>query len=66
MFYTGMLLKQVSPEKKAQYVMGSLFALGGLLKIEARNYMETKQKYDPSFKIVSPLSEENKQVEDSL
>jgi hypothetical protein len=46
--------------------MGSLFALGGLLKIEARNYMETKQKYDPSFKIVSPLSEENKQVEDSL
>lgn len=66
MFYTGMLLKQVSPEKKAQYVMGSLFALGGLLKIEARNYMETKQKYDPSFKIVSPLAEENQQVEDSL
>lgn len=46
--------------------MGSLFALGGLLKIESRNYLETKQKYDPSFKILSPLVEENKAVEDSM
>lgn len=46
--------------------MGSLFALGGLLKIEARNYLETKQKYDASFHTVCPLIEENKAVEDSL
>jgi hypothetical protein len=46
--------------------MGSLFALGGLLKIEARNYLETKLKYDPEFRIVSPLVEESKQVEDSV
>lgn len=46
--------------------MGSLFALGGLLKVEARNYLETKQKYDASFHSVCPLIEENKAVEDSL
>ena len=46
--------------------MGSLFALGGLLKIEARNYLETKHKYDDSFRIVSPLVEESKAAEESL
>jgi len=46
--------------------MGSLFAMGGLLKIEARNYLETKLKYDPEFKIISPLVEESKVVEDSV
>ena len=46
--------------------MGSLFALGGLLKIEARNYLETKNKYDSNFKIVSPLVEENDAVEKSM
>jgi hypothetical protein len=66
MLYTGLLLRQVTPEKKAQYTMGSLFALGGLLKIEARNYLETKQKYDASFHTVCPLVEESKAVEDSL
>ena len=47
-------------------MMGSLFAMGGLLKIEARNYLETKRKYDPQFKIVSPLIEENKTQEDAM
>lgn len=42
MLYIGLLLRQVKPEKKAQFTMGSLFALGGLLKVEARNYLETK------------------------
>lgn len=46
--------------------MGSLFALGGLLKIEARNYLETKVKYDQGFRTVSPLVEESKAVEDSV
>jgi hypothetical protein len=56
----------VPPEKKAPYIMGSLFALGGLLKVEARNYLETKVKYDETFRVVGPLNEENKQVEESL
>ena len=47
-------------------MMGSLFALGGLLKIEARNYLETKRKYNPNFRIVSPLIEENKNQEDAM
>ena len=46
--------------------MGSLFALGGLLKIEARNYLETKRKYNPNFRIVSPLIEENQNQEDAM
>ena len=46
--------------------MGSLFALGGLLKIEVRNYLETKLKYNPEFRTVSPLIEESKSVEDSV
>lgn len=60
------MLTQVQPEKKAPYIMGSLFALGGLLKIEVRNYLETKLKYDPQFKTVSLLVEESKAVEDSV
>ena len=46
--------------------MGSLFMLGGLLKIEARNYLETKRKYDPNFRIVSPLIEDSKMQEDAM
>ena len=40
--------------------------LGGLLKIEARNYLETKRKYDPDFRIVSPLIEDQKNQEDAM
>lgn len=59
MIYLGLLFNLVRGPKQAQYMMGSLFALGGLLKIEARNYLETKRKYDPNFRIVSPLIEDN-------
>ena len=66
MLYMSLLFDIVSGPKQAQYMMGSLFAMGGLLKIEARNYLETKRKYDPKFKIVSPLIEENKTQEDAM
>ena len=66
MVHSGLLLSQVQPEKKAPYIMGSLFALGGLLKIEARNYLETKLKYDQTFRTTGPLIEESKSVEDSV
>ena len=46
--------------------MGSIFTLGGLLKIEVRNYLQTKSKYDSEFRVVCPLVEESKASEDSM
>lgn len=46
--------------------MGSIFTLGGLLKIEVRNYLQTKVKYDPEFRVVCPLVEESKASEDAM
>jgi hypothetical protein len=39
--------------------MGSLYALGGLMRIEAKNFLETKKKYDPNFRIVGKLFQGN-------
>ena len=66
MVYMGLLFDLVRGPKQAQYMMGSLFGLGGLLKIEARNYLETKRKYDPDFRVVSPLIEDQKNQEDAM
>ena len=66
MVYMSLIFDIVNGPKQAQYMMGSLFAMGGLLKIEARNYLETKCKYNPNFKVVSPLIEENKTQEDAM
>ena len=46
--------------------MGSIYTLGGLLKIEVRNYLQTKSKYVEDFRIVSPLTEESKAAEDAV
>ena len=58
--YMSLLFDLVNGPDQSKYMMGSLFAVGGLLKIEARNYLETKHKYNPNFRIVSPLIEESK------
>ena len=42
MFYLGALVQLVDIRKQSGYFMGALFAVGGILKIEARNYLETK------------------------
>lgn len=46
--------------------MGSIFTLGGLLKIEVRNYLQTKSKYDPDFRLVCQEHEEGKASEENL
>lgn len=46
--------------------MGSIFTLGGLLKIEVRNYLKTKSKYDPEFRVVCPLVEDSKASEATM
>ena len=50
MFYMAALVQLVEIEKQSGYFMGALFAMGGILKIEARSYLETKKKYDEKFK----------------
>lgn len=42
-----------------------LYNIGGMLKVEARNYMETKQK-ESSQEFAGPLNEENTEIEKHL
>lgn len=37
-----------------------LYAVGGLLKVEGRNYLETKKILDTSFEIAGPVREDTK------
>jgi hypothetical protein len=41
------------------YMQGSLFAIGALLKLEAKSYLKTLQDFkaadDPSFQLTCPL-----------
>ena len=37
--------------------------MGGLLKVEAKNYMETKKKYDEEFRLVNNLGDSNSEYE---
>lgn len=46
--------------------MGSIYTLGGLLKIEVRNYLQTKSKYDPDFRVTCPLVEESQTSESMI
>ena len=46
--------------------MGSVFTLGGLLKIEVRNYLQTKSKYNPEFRVVCPLVEDSRASEATM
>lgn len=66
LFYLGQLYDRVETLQQAPFLMGSIFTLGGLLKIEVRNYLQTKVQYDPEFRVVSPLIEENKSSEDTM
>lgn len=58
---------EANPEKKDErhkFLMGSLYALGGLLKVEAKSYLQTIDKYDQSFKPVCELTNtDNKMME---
>ena len=66
LLYLGLLFDKVEPLQQAPFLMGSIFTLGGLLKIEVRNYLQTKAKYDPDFRLVCPLVEDSKASEDTM
>lgn len=65
LFYLGFLIDQVPLEDQHSFLAGTMFALGGLLKIEARNFLETKIKYDSSL-VITNMVEESKTAEDSM
>lgn len=42
---------------------GMLFALGGILKSEARNYLQTKSKEKSDFHAPAPIKEASHEME---
>ena len=54
--------------EKNKFLMGSLYALGGLLKIEAKSYLMTNNEMDKKpegFKLVCPLSNPENPVDEA-
>jgi len=43
-----------------------LFAVGGLLKVEGRNYLSTKKLIDPEFETAAPVREATNEGEKML
>jgi len=52
--YFGKLLKAVD-NKRCKYLMGSLFALGGLMKIEAKSYLKSISERRDNFVAVCSI-----------
>jgi hypothetical protein len=46
-YLTGLLNSVRGQKFSGKFLPGMLFSIGGLLKLEARNYLETKKKLDP-------------------
>lgn len=50
----------------SKFMQGMLFALGGMLKSEAFNYLRTKQKESVDFHSPAPVRENNAEREELL
>ena len=66
--FFGKLFEIVPPDSRSKYMQGSLFALGGLLKIEAKSYLRTMQALRSSdesngFSLPCPLFNEESEIE---
>lgn len=62
--YLGLLFKSTSTlQNSAKFLPGMLYAVGGMLKVEARNYLETKKSLDASFETAGPCREEDPDAE---
>lgn len=65
MLYFAKLFEVVN-KQRPKYLQGSLFAIGGLLKLEAKSYLRTLQELrsdDPTFELTCPLFNEEIEVE---
>jgi len=59
------LIKCLDPSCTDNYkfLMGSLFSLGGLLKIEAKSYLHTLKQADANYHLVCPLFDEENPID---
>jgi hypothetical protein len=60
--YFGKLFEVVT-EQRPIYLMGSLFAIGGLLKLEAKSYLTTLKERRTEFEFICPLFNEDSEME---
>lgn len=67
MNYLSLLFKSTEHlDSSSKFIPGMLFTMGGLLKVEARNYLETKQKQDSNFQVAGPIHESSKDAENVI
>ena len=63
----GKLFQVAPPDQRSKYLQGSLFALGGLLKLEAKSYLLTmenmRKEDDPDFELPCQLFNDDSEVE---
>lgn len=55
-----MFMSTAHYSNSAKFLPGMLYAVGGLLKVEGRNYLETKKTLDSSFEAAGPTREDEK------
>ena len=63
MYLSLMFNSTRSLKTSAKFLPGMLYAVGGLLKVETRNYLETKKNIDASFETAGPCREDNLDAE---
>jgi hypothetical protein len=67
MLYLGMLITQTQAMSNgSKFMQGTLFSMGGLMKIEARNYLFTKHNTESDFKLPAPIKDNDPDTEDIL
>ena len=62
-YSTKLFLKTYKYENSAKFLPGTLYAMGGLLKVEGRNYLDTKRKLDTDFTPAAPVREASTDAE---
>lgn len=63
LYSTKLFLKTYQYTNSAKFLPGTLYAIGGLLKIEGRNYLDTKKKLDTDFTPAAQVREADSDAE---
>lgn len=62
-YSSKLFLKTYQYTNVAKFLPGTLYAIGGLLKVEGRNYLETKKKLDSEFSPAAQIREADSEAE---
>lgn len=65
-YIADLFVSTKSLQNGSKFMPGMLYAIGGLLKVEARNYLETKKILDTSFETAGPVRENSSEAEKIL